>query len=188
MKTGVTGRFTGLLRSAREKASRDSMVFILALVLLYALIVPAYIYEKKAEKELDSLRSRMNEFSELIREYNKLKVELSAIEGKSSLSKTGGIMQVIDEVLISMNIKDKMKSIRGIESRNIREQIKEESAEVQIEKLTMNELLHIFYKIENAPMILSIKKLSVKKSFATPERLDVNMTVSLFTLPAAGIK
>jgi hypothetical protein len=188
MKTSLTGLIASLSKSAGEKISRDGMVFILALIFLYALIVPVFIYEKKAERDLASLRSRMHEFSDLIREYNKLEFEISTIEGKNSLSKIGGIIQALDEVLISMDIKEKMKSIKGIESRNIGEQINEESAEVQIEKLTMNELVHIFYKIENAPMILSIKKLSVKKSFATPERLDLNMTVSLFTLPPVSIK
>jgi hypothetical protein len=63
------------------------------------------------------------------------------------------------------------------------DQMGEESAEIQIEKLNMTELVHLFFKIENAPMILAVKRVIIKKSFENPELLDVTMAVSLFGSP-----
>jgi len=60
------------------------------------------------------------------------------------------------------------------------DQMSEESAEIQMEKLNMTELVHLFYKIENAPMILSVKRVVIKKSFENPDLLDLTMAVSLF--------
>lgn len=188
MNMSVTDFIASLSQSVRRKNSRNTVIFFLALLCLYILIVPAFIFEKKAERELSALQTRLNQFSDLTNEYNKLKERVSAIEGKRSLSKVRSIILAADEVLLSLGIKEKMKSIKGIEGRDIGGQTNEESAEVQIEKVTMNELIHIFYKIENAPMLLSIKKVSIKKSFAAPELLDVTMTISLFTGPPDSLK
>ena len=81
-----------------------------------------------------------------------------------------------------------MKSIKGIGGREIKGQLNEETAEVQMEKVNLNELVNIFYKLENAPLLLSIQKVALKKSFEKPDLLDVTMTVSLFTSPAAGLR
>jgi len=66
-------------------------------------------------------------------------------------------------------------------TKKIVDQMSEESAEIQMEKLNMSELINLFYKIENAPMILAIKKVAIKKSFENPELLDTTMSVSLFS-------
>lgn len=42
----------------------------------------------------------------------------------------------------------------------------------------MNEMVNIFYRIENAPMILTIKKATVKKSFENPELLNISLVLS----------
>ena len=175
------------LSSSREKTPVILSSFFLAFLGLYILIVPAFIFEKKSERELAALQARLEEFSNLTNEYNKLKVQVSAIDGKRSLSKISSIIQAVDEVLLSLGMlgmKEKMKSLKGIEGRDFGGRVNEESAEVQMEKVTVNELMHLFYKIENAPMLLSIKKVSIKKSFALPELLDVTMTISLFTGPS----
>jgi hypothetical protein len=72
-----------------------------------------------------------------------------------------------------------MKSVKLIGAKKVMDQISEESAEIQMEKLNMSEVVNLFYKIENAPMILAVKRVAIKKSFENPELLDVTMSVSL---------
>ena len=55
----------------------------------------------------------------------------------------------------------------------------EEEAEVSVERVTMNEMVNILYRIENAPMILSVRKTSIKTSFDNPSLLNITMTVGL---------
>jgi len=50
-----------------------------------------------------------------------------------------------------------------------------------MEKLNMTELVHMLYKMDNAPMILAVKKVDIKKSFENADLLDVTMSVSLFS-------
>jgi hypothetical protein len=43
----------------------------------------------------------------------------------------------------------------------------------------MNEMVNVLYSIENAPMLLVIKKINIKTSFENPELLNITMTLSL---------
>ncbi len=151
-----------------------------AALCLYALIIPAFIFEKSAVKDLESARARHKEMSILSTEYKSMKGRIDVIEQRDAVRDIKGIAQAIDSILSSLNMKEKMKSLRTAESREIRGGMTEEDAEVLMERLDMNELVNLLYRIENAPMMLSVKGIKMKKSFDNPELLNVTMTLALF--------
>lgn len=130
-----------------------------------------------AKRELGDLRVQQKEMSLLKDEFASLKDRIDSIKGRGLLTKIGGIVQAVDEVFATSGLKDKIKSVKPVGKREIKDALVEE-AEVQIEKVNMNEMINIFYKIENAPMILSIKKATIKTSFENPELLNITMTLS----------
>jgi hypothetical protein len=77
-----------------------------------------------------------------------------------------------------MGLNQKVKSVKSIGVREKKYGIEEE-AELQIEKVNMNEVTNILYRIENAPMVLSIKKATIKTSFDNPSLLNITMTIGL---------
>lgn len=177
--------FPTLLRRYRQDpVFRRKALIVLALAGLYILLLPNLLWERSAERELSALRKKDNEFSALSGEYRSLKESISAIERKKALTKTTSVAQAIDDISRSLGMAGKVKSIKGTGTRKTPNQMSEETAEIRIEKLTINEMVQLIYKIENAPMILAMKTVVIKKSFENPELLDVTMMVSLFT-PAA---
>ena len=110
-------------------------------------------------------------------EFLSLKQRIDAVESKKNLSNVQGIVQAVDEVFLSIGLKDKVKTVKSTGRRDMKDGFEEE-AELQIEKVSMNEMVNIFYKIENAPMVLTIKKASIKKSFENPELLNIILTLS----------
>src|SRR5208337_4363674 len=167
---------------------RHMFWFIVVAFFLVLCTIPNFVLKQHSAKELTSLRSRIKEFSVLSAEYKSFKVGIDAIEQKGSLKKEIGMAQAMDDILSSLGSKGKIKSIKGLGSREIKAELREESAEVQLEKVTMNEMINIFYRVENTPLMLSIKKVAIKKSFENPELLDITMTVSLFTKQSVIIK
>jgi type II secretory pathway component PulM len=165
----------------QDRALRRKALILMVLAVLYILIIPGLIWKQSVEKELSILKTKYQEFSILAAEYGSLKENVNAIEQKKALTKINSIAQAIDEIASPLGIKGKVKSIKGTGTKKTIDKMSEESAEIQIEKLNMTELMHMFYKIENAPMILAVKKVTMKKSFETPDFLDLTMTVSLFT-------
>lgn len=146
----------------------------LALILCIVMINVSVSLRKKNA----SLKSQRDELLQLKDEYTAVKDRVDAVEGKKSLTKIAGIDQAIDEVFRSLGLSQKLKSVKSIGTWDKKYGIEEE-AEVQVEKVTMNELVNIFYRIENAPMILSISKTNMKTSFDSPALLNITMTVSL---------
>ena len=167
----------------QDRASRKKMLIVAVLIVLYILIIPGLFWERAAEKELSELKAKYQEFSILTNKYGSLRASVNAIEQKKTLSKTNSITQAIGDISLSLGIKEKMKSIKLSGTKKVMDQMSEESAEIQMEKLNISELVHLFYKIENAPMILAVKRVVIKKSFENPELLDVTMAVSLFGGP-----
>lgn len=149
-------------------------------VIALLVIVCAILFEVSLslKRERDTLRSRQKEMLALSNEYAGLKTAVDMVEGKRSLTKVEGIVQAVDEVFKSMGLGQKVKSVKSTGTRE-KKFASEEEAEVSVEKVTMNEMVNILYRIENAPMILTVRKTSMKASFDNPSLLNVTMTVGL---------
>lgn len=180
--------FSNIRHYLSGRMPRNRVLLLSALLGLYVVVIPALIWERASSRELSQLKTRFMEFSILSAEYRSLKEQIGSIEQKRFLTKTSGIAQVLDDAFLSLGVKGKMKSIKGIGGREIEGQLNEETAEFQMEKVDLNELVNIFYKLEKTPLLLSIQKVSLKKSFEKPDLLDVITTVSLFTSPAQGLR
>jgi hypothetical protein len=129
------------------------------------------------KKQIEALKEQQKEILILKNEFLSLKQKIDAIESKKNLSNVQGITEAIEEIFSPIGLKDKVKTIKPVVRREIKDGIKEE-ADIYIEKVSMNEMVNIFYRIENAPMILTIKKATIKKSFENPERLNISLTLS----------
>jgi general secretion pathway protein M len=150
------------------------------LVLLFVLCFVLLEVSLSLKKERNVLRSQEKDLFVLANEYATLKRTVDSVEGKKSLTKVGGIVQAIDEVFSSIGLNQKLKSVKPTGTREKKYGIEEE-ADVSVEKVTMNEMVNILFKIENAPMILSVKKSAIRTSFDNPSLLNVTMTIALIT-------
>lgn len=171
-----------------NRHSRSISILLIVLFLLFLLIIPALIYEHSLKASLNSYKSKYKELSILSSEYKLLREKVSLVEAKASNLQTGGIVNVVNDIASSLGITSKIKSIKGISSRQLKENISEETADINIEKLTLNELINLFHKIETSSAMLSVKRTNIKKSFDKPELLDVTITVSLFNIQPEEVK
>lgn len=159
------------------KVDRNFLVISVIAVMFIACVILVEV-SLSLKKERDALRSQQREMLALSEEYAGLKTALESVEGKKSLAKVEGIVQAVDEVFKSMGLGQKIKSVKSTGTREKKFALEEE-AEVSVEKVTMNEMINILYKIENAPMILSVRKASIKTSFDSPSLLNITMTIGL---------
>lgn len=157
-------------------------ILLLALIFLVILIIPALIYERSSNSSLDLQRAKLRDLMILSNDYKMLKEKVSYAENKAPNPTTGGIAGAFNDIAASVGIKGKIKAIKGVSSRQLKGNISEEAAEVSIEKVTTNELINLFHKIETMPVALSIKKTTIKKSFEKPELLDVTISLAMFNL------
>jgi general secretion pathway protein M len=159
------------------RTDRRLLISAAALIIL-AVSVLLVSTSLSLNKEGSALRSQKEEIVLLKEDFVELRKKISAIEGKKSLMKVEGIIPAIDEIFRSTGLNQKVKSVKPIATRDKKYAIEEE-ADVEVEKVSMNELINILYRLENAPMVLLIKKARLKTSFEDPSLLNVTMTIGL---------
>jgi hypothetical protein len=147
-------------------------------ILVFIFLVAYGMHMLSSErKELKMLKEQQKEMLILKDEFLSLRQRIGLVEDRKNLSNTQGIAQAVDEVFSSVGLRDKVKTVKSAGKRELKEGT-EEDADISIEKVSMNEMLNIFYKIENAPMILTVKKTTIKKSFENPELLNITLSLS----------
>lgn len=172
-----------ILSLFKRSYPREVLVLFALFLLLTILIVPLFLYERSLQISLNSYRSKLNELTLLSNEYKILHRKISFIEGKTLNPQMGGITNVINDLVQSIGIKHKVKSIKDVTSRQLKGDIIEESADLIIEKVTLNELINIYHKIQTMPVIFTIKRTNIKKTFERPELLDLSITLAIYHLP-----
>ena len=143
-------------------------------VILFALGINLLLSERR---ELNQLKDQRKEMLLLKDEFLSLRQKINFVEGRKNLSNVQGIVQAVDEVFSSIGLRDKVKTVKSVGKRETRDGFEEE-ADISIEKVSMNEMANIFYRIERAPMVLTIKKTTIKKSFENPELLNLTLVIS----------
>lgn len=159
------------------KTDRKTLL-ILGIVLLFVGSVALFEISLSLKRQSSILRSRQKEMLLLSQEYTGLKSIVGSVEARKSLTKVEGIVQAVDEIFKSIGLQQKIKSVKstGVKEKKYSS---EEEADVSVEKVTMNEMVNILYRMENAPMILSVKRTSIRTSFENPSLLNITMTVAL---------
>lgn len=158
------------------KNRRFLIGIIVIIVFIFVCAYELFILSSE-EKELNTLKSQQKNMIKLREEFLSLKKKIDYFEDKKNLSQVQGIIQAVDDVFLSLGLKDRIGSVKSTGKIEIKEG-RIEDAEVSIEKVTMNEMVNIFYKIKNVPMRLTIKKVSIKKTFENPELLNINLSLS----------
>jgi hypothetical protein len=147
------------------------------LAIFIIMISVALMILANERKDLLQLKEQRKEMIVLRDVLLLLSRKVNNVEAKKELSNVQGIAQAVEEVFSSMGLKDRVKTVKSTGKRETKDGLEEE-ADVYIEKVTMNEMVNFFYRIKNAPMVLTVKKITIKKSFENPELLNVSLILS----------
>jgi thioredoxin-related protein len=157
--------------------NRKIMLGIAGLVIFIIMISFALTILANERRDLLRLKEQRKEMVVLKDSLMLLSLKVRSVEAKKELSNVQGIAQAVEEVFSSVGLKDRVKTVKSTGKRETRDGFEEE-ADVFIEKVTMNEMVNIFYRIKNAPMVLTVKKVTIKKSFESPELLNISLVLS----------
>jgi len=147
-----------------------------AVPVIVCIIAVSFFFSSK--NELARARARQKEFALLKSEYRTLKSSIDVVESKKSITNVKGILPAVDEIFLSLGLKQRIRAVKPLTTKEAPGAVEEE-AEVQVERVNINEAVNLFYKIENAPMGIFIKKAAMKSSFENPASLDITMTIAL---------
>ncbi len=156
------------LKSLSTKAVAAVLIAVSALGFL--IFTLKQLHTKKTE--LQKLKTDQEELGLLRDKIVQLKTQVDRIENKKTLTKVDSILTVVDDTLSPLGLKSKLKALKPTKTYEMDGNMGEEAV-LEMEGLTMNELINLFYRFEVAPCALSVKKVSVKKSFDRPDLLNL---------------
>lgn len=163
----------GSLKSQRFFGVEVSIRFYL-LIFLFIVSIFLFAVERSYYRERESLIRRFKEFSSLAGEYSRIK-EVKIMDAVNI--ENVGLLQEINNLVDSIGLRERVKYIKMTGGRELKELI-EEGVDMRIDKLTMNEMINLLYRIENQD--LSIKDIKMKKDFENPERIDLEIRVFMY--------
>jgi hypothetical protein len=162
----------------RELLKHRKLLYLLSGLVGFVIVLVIGVNLLVSERrELNQMKDQRKEMMMLKDEFLSLRQRINFVEGKKNLSNVQGIVQAVDEVFSSVGLRDKVKTVKSAGKRETRDGFEEE-ADIFVEKVSMNEMANIFYRIERAPMVLTIKKATIKKSFESPELLNLTLVIS----------
>ncbi len=161
-------------------ARRTALLFLIGGILAL-LIIPEMFLARAVQDQAVKREKRLTELTSLGKEYRSIKERVDAIQKKSSLTRVNGITASLDSLITALGMKSKLKTVKSIGSRDLKETLTEEKAEILLEGITMNEMVNLFAEINTAPVMLSVKKAHMRKTFESPEHLNVSITIALYT-------
>jgi hypothetical protein len=162
----------------RELLKHRKLLYLLSGLVGFVIVLVVGVNLLVSERrELNQMKDQRKEMMMLKNEFLSLRQRINFVEGKKNLSNVQGIVQAVDEVFSSVGLRDKVKTVKSAGKRETRDGFEEE-ADIFVEKVSMNEMANIFYRIERAPMVLTIKKATIKKSFESPELLNLTLVIS----------
>jgi hypothetical protein len=157
---------------------RSLLALSFAIIVIALTAIIAFVYTGNLEKQNKTLKSRVAELQLLTRGVTALKSTVDLKVKKIGLTKTGGIVPVLEQLLNSLGIK--AKAIKPLEKNKVKDYM-EEDAELEIQNTDLNSIVNLLYKIDNSPVPLKVKSSAVRTTFEDPNKFILKLTVSLLS-------
>lgn len=157
---------------------RSLLVLSFAIILTALFTIISFVYTGNLEKQNTTLRSRVAELQSLTGGVTALKSTVDLKVKKIGLTKTGGIVPVLEQLLNSLGIK--AKAIKPLEKNRVKDYM-EEDAELEIQGTDLNSIVNLLYKIDNSPVPLKVKSSAIRTTFEDPNKFILKLTVSLLS-------
>ena len=151
------------------------------LTLLFILVVdPMLSHATRLDRQIVSAQRDLQELHTLQREYQRQKNVLDGINAQLKRQKNFAVFSRLEELAGRTGIQSKIVSMRPTASTPSGAYV-EESVEIKMEGVTLDQLVQYLSQIENSPQFLKIKRLYLKPYLDNRQLLTAIFRVSTFT-------
>lgn len=191
---GLLEKIRGYIALGREKldgavkTERDRRALLIlgaaACVLIIYFVAHSFSSStERLEKRAQVLESDLQKVETLSREYESSKVKVSELAGKIK-KEDEPLISVLEKVLLSENIDRQSFSIRDVNTRGSddEELFEEKSVDVELKRISLDDLVDILYKIQTKQSFLKVSNLNITTKVKNPESVNVKLRVSTFEI------
>jgi general secretion pathway protein M len=155
-------------------------VFVVFLLFKFA-IDPLVKHSADLDRQIVAARGQLVELRTMQQEYQRQKTVVDTINSQLKKQQNFAIFSRLEEFAGQTGIRNKILYMKPTVS-TPSEVYNEESVEVKMEGVTLEQLVRYLHSIENSPQLLKIKRLEIKPHFDNRQILTATFRVSAFTL------
>jgi len=174
--------------SSTERDRRVLLFGGLAVVfIVFYLIIHSYTSAtERLEKRSAQLYKELKEVEMLKVEYEDSKKQISELSSKIK-KENEALITVVEKILLDEKLDRKNFSIRDVNSRTNSDEdfYEEKSVDVELNKLSLADLVDILYKIQNKSS-LKVSNLNISTKFGKSASMNVKLRVSTYEFKQVG--
>lgn len=154
---------------------------VLCVIILYFVIHFFSSGTERLEKRARVLESELRKVQTLSAEYEGSKKRMSELAGKIK-KEDEDLISLLEKVLIAENIQRQNFSIRDVNTRGSDEEelFEEKSVDVELKRISLEDLVDILYKIQTKQSFLKVSNLNITTKLKQAGSVNVKLRVSTF--------
>jgi general secretion pathway protein M len=157
---------------------------LLVVFLLFKLTIdPMLKRSADLDRQIVTARRQLDEVRTMQQAYQRQKKVVDNINSQLKNQPNFAIFSRLEELAGQTGIRSKIVHMKPTVS-TPNEVYNEESVEVKVEGVTLEQLVQYLHQVENSPQLLKIKRLEMKPRFDNRQILTATFRVSAFTLKA----
>ena len=166
----------------RERLALGGAGAMLVLFLIFKFAIdPLFKHSAGLDRQIVTARRQLAELRTMQQEYQRQKTVVDSINSQLKRQQNFAIFSRLEEFAGQTGIRNKILYMKPTVS-TPSEVYNEESVEVKMEGVTLEQLVRYLHQIENSPQLLKIKRLEIKPRFDNRQILTATFRVSAFTL------
>jgi general secretion pathway protein M len=144
-------------------------------------IDPLFKHSADLDRQIVTARRQLAELRTMQQEYQRQKSVVDTINNQLKKQQNFAIFSRLEEFAGQTGIRNKILYMKPTVS-TPSEVYNEESVEIKMEGVTLDQLVRYLHQVENSPQLLKIKRLEIKPRFDNRQILTATFRVSAFTL------
>lgn len=154
-------------------------VAVLATVFYLGVVAPYREALAQLDVRITSRQRQIREVESLRREFLVLQQRQSAAEARLERGGAFSLFPFVEGLVGQIAAKENLVSMRP-QPPVPREDLREESVEVRLEKVRLDQVIRLLYAVDTADALLQVKNLRLKTRFDDRTLFDATMTVAAF--------
>ncbi len=154
------------------------LLLISLIVLALAYIVTISAYNGSANNKNSTLTLQLEEINSLSGGLIKIKHLVETREKKLNSGRNKGVVTILDEILDSLKLQ--AGKLKPSDKKRVNDYT-EENAELEINRLDLNEVVNLLHRIESSPSPMKVKSVNIQPVFDNNDLFIINLTVSLLS-------
>jgi general secretion pathway protein M len=165
----------------RERVFIMGAGIAILLTLLFTMVIdPMLAHSARLDKQIVAAQRELQELHTLQQDYQRQKGVIDRINAQLKRQKGFSVFSRLEELAKQTETRSKILYIKPTVS-SPSDAYEEESVEIKMEDVTLEQLIKYLFQIENSPQFMKIKRLYIKPRLDNRQLLSVIFRVSTFT-------